>query len=138
MSESTKKAIELQQAITQAESKIIELRKELDVETKRERTLAIAQVRELIKANDLTAVDLGFTRKELVKRVGGAAGDKRNTVAAKYREPASGKTWTGRGKSPSWMTEQIAAGHKKEDFLIPAETAAAVAADVAAENAPAN
>jgi DNA-binding protein H-NS len=34
-------------------------------------------------------------------------------VAPKYRDPASGKTWSGRGKEPKWL-----AGRSKGDFLI--------------------
>ncbi len=34
-------------------------------------------------------------------------------VAAKYRDPASGATWSGRGRAPLWM-----AGHEREKFAI--------------------
>jgi DNA-binding protein H-NS len=34
-------------------------------------------------------------------------------VAAKYRDPASGATWTGRGKPPRWI-----AGQDREKFAI--------------------
>ncbi|MDB5822713.1 MAG: histone family protein [Herminiimonas sp.] len=34
-------------------------------------------------------------------------------VAPKYQDPASGKTWSGRGKEPKWL-----AGRSKGDFLI--------------------
>jgi DNA-binding protein H-NS len=27
-------------------------------------------------------------------------------VAAKYRDPATGQTWTGRGKAPKWIEGQ--------------------------------
>ena len=40
-----------------------------------------------------------------------------STFAAKYRDPLSGKTWTGRGKPPLWITEALKAG-KKDDYLI--------------------
>ena len=32
---------------------------------------------------------------------------------AKYRDPVTGQTWTGRGRAPKWLE-----GRKKEDFLI--------------------
>lgn len=35
----------------------------------------------------------------------------------KYRN-ADGQTWTGRGIAPKWMTEAIASGKSKDDFLI--------------------
>jgi DNA-binding protein H-NS len=34
-------------------------------------------------------------------------------VAPKYRDPVSGKTWSGRGKEPKWL-----AGRSRGDFLI--------------------
>lgn len=39
-------------------------------------------------------------------------------VAPKYRNPADGATWTGRGRQPVWFREAMAAGKKPEDFLI--------------------
>jgi DNA-binding protein H-NS len=35
----------------------------------------------------------------------------------KYRDPVSGKTWTGHGKAPAWIAAAVKAG-KKEDYLI--------------------
>lgn len=35
----------------------------------------------------------------------------------KYRDPASGKFWSGRGNQPGWLKAKIDAGAKLEDFL---------------------
>ena len=43
------------------------------------------------------------------------------TVAPKYRNPATGETWAGRGKRPRWMQKAIAAGHRQDDFRIPGQ-----------------
>lgn len=107
----------LQQQLNEAEAAVNELRKKLDAERKGERTQAIAAVRELIKTHELTALDLGFSGKGSAKRA--TVSDKRNVVAPKYQDPDSGKTWTGRGKSPAWLTAQLAAGRDKQEFLIP-------------------
>jgi DNA-binding protein H-NS len=46
-------------------------------------------------------------------------GRKLGKVAPKYRNPAKpSETWTGRGKHPRWMAEQLKKGKKPEDFLI--------------------
>ena len=46
-------------------------------------------------------------------------GRKLGKVAPKYRNPANpSETWTGRGKHPRWMAEQLKKGKKPEDFLI--------------------
>ena len=76
---------------------------------------AIAAAKELIKNHDLTASELGLSGKGSAKRV---TGDKRNVVAPKYQDPISGKTWTGRGKSPAWLSAELAAGREKQEFLI--------------------
>ena len=48
-----------------------------------------------------------------------AAGiDKRSVVAPKYRDSATGTTWTGRGKQPKWLAAAIKSGKKLEDFKI--------------------
>lgn len=38
-------------------------------------------------------------------------------VAAKYRGP-NGETWSGRGLTPKWLANLVAAGQPKETFLI--------------------
>jgi len=43
----------------------------------------------------------------------------RKPVEVRYRNSAdASQTWTGRGKQPRWLVAAIAAGAKKEDFLI--------------------
>lgn len=61
---------------------------------KTEKTGAVAQARALIQEYQLTERDL-FP----------AAGTKSaaSVGAPKYRDPATGNTWTGRGKPPNWI-----------------------------------
>lgn len=42
----------------------------------------------------------------------------RKPVAAKYRDAQTGKTWSGRGRTPGWISEAEAAGKQRDDFLI--------------------
>ena len=42
----------------------------------------------------------------------------RSKVAAKYRHPETGATWTGRGLPPKWLADEIADGKNKDQFLI--------------------
>lgn len=44
--------------------------------------------------------------------------DKRSVVAPKYRDTATGSTWTGRGKQPTWLVAALMSGKKLEDFKI--------------------
>lgn len=47
-----------------------------------------------------------------------SSGRSRGSVAPKYRDPASGATWTGRGKQPRWVQAFVAAGNSLEGLLI--------------------
>lgn len=109
------KSSALDQQINEYEAKLNELHKQREAERKGERLQAIAAVKDLIKTHDLTASELGLSGKAPAKR---ATSDKRNVVAPKYQDPDSGKTWTGRGKSPAWLTAHLTAGRNKQEFLI--------------------
>jgi DNA-binding protein H-NS len=65
------------------------------------------QVRQLMQKYNLSAGELTTTPKKA------QAPAKRGGVKAKYRDPESGKMWTGRGRAPRWLD-----GRNKEDFLI--------------------
>ena len=60
-----------------------------------EKADGIAKVKIIIDQYHLTAADL-FNRKAGVRNASGK-------VAPKYRNPATGETWTGRGKAPKWI-----------------------------------
>ena len=71
---------------------------------------AVTQVRQLVTEYGLTAQDV------FPGRAGRVAGQKSaSKVAAKYRDPATGQTWTGRGKAPKWID-----GKDRGQFLIAA------------------
>jgi DNA-binding protein H-NS len=59
---------------------------------------AVAKVRELVQQYTLTVNDVFPS---------GSGNRRRNRVlgkvAPKYRDPSTGKTWTGRGKAPKWI-----------------------------------
>ena len=73
---------------------------------------AVAKVRELMSTHGLTAADL-------VAPARGKQGIKSGSkVAAKYRDPSSGSTWTGRGLKPKWLNAAIEGGKTLQDFAI--------------------
>jgi DNA-binding protein H-NS len=39
-------------------------------------------------------------------------------VAAKYHNPATGESWSGRGRSPKWLVEAEAKGNSRDKFLV--------------------
>jgi DNA-binding protein H-NS len=89
---------------------------------------SVAKVRALMKKLGVEVADLnaapaarrGRPAKAGAKREKSAAGGARAPVAPKYRDPATGVTWTGRGRTPVWMAAQLAQGKSKEDFAISA------------------
>jgi DNA-binding protein H-NS len=45
---------------------------------------------------------------------------KGSRIAAKYRNPVTGETWSGRGAVAKWLAAEIQNGKRIEDFLIKA------------------
>ncbi len=83
----------------------------------------IAQVRKklvsLAKAEGYTIAELFGGKAPAGKKAAKQAGTATRKVAPKYRNPANPKeTWSGRGKQPRWLAEQVKKGKKPEDFLI--------------------
>jgi DNA-binding protein H-NS len=85
----------LQQAIADAE--------------KHEREQALGQIQEIMYANSITLADLqaAMTAAKRPKS--------KSARQPKYRDPESGKEWSGVGKVPGWIK-----GQERERFLIAA------------------
>ena len=73
---------------------------------------AIAKIRSLMSEYGLSPSDL--SAKPRVKSKAGKGGK----VAAKYRNSATGDTWSGRGLQPKWLRAAVAAGRKATDFAV--------------------
>ena len=70
-----------------------------------------AKVRELVAEFGLTIQDVFPSGRSSGKS--GTKSESVNKVAPKYRDPATGKHWTGRGKAPKWIV-----GQDRAKFLI--------------------
>ena len=90
------------------EQKIAEARREA-------RAGAIAQIQSLMAEHGLTAADLGGRTPAPATAVRSRKGRK---VPAKYRDPATGTTWSGRGLQPKWLKAALADGRKLSDFAL--------------------
>lgn len=75
-------------------SQIEELKQKAQDARKQEMAGAMAEIKRLM-------ADFGITVEDL----GGKAGKSktRGAAPAKYRDPDSGKTWSGRGRRPGWV-----------------------------------
>jgi DNA-binding protein H-NS len=81
------------------QAKIADLQAQAEVVKREEKQQAIDMARTMISAYGITAKDLGLD-KPVKAKVGPKPGNK---IAAKYRDPQSGATWSGRGKTPRWI-----------------------------------
>lgn len=68
---------------------------------------AKAKVNVIMKEYGLSLSDLNDLNKARV------TAKSREPVAVKYKDPATGSTWTGRGRAPLWL-----AGKNKDDYLV--------------------
>lgn len=84
------------------------LEQQINEARRRELSAAVSQVRALVAEHGLTADDVFPVGKSATKSVAKAARSPKagSKVAAKYRDPATGQTWTGRGKAPRWIQDQ--------------------------------
>ena len=78
-----------------------------------ERSSAVAQIKQLMAQHGLTIADLGG--KSSKASAGPRKGSK---VPVKFRDPASGNAWSGRGLQPKWLQAQLAQGRKLIDFAV--------------------
>ena len=85
------------------------LMKQAEAARQAEIAAVIAEILARMKEYGITLDDLkGGTKKS----------KSRGAVAVKYHNPATGESWSGRGRSPRWLTEEMAKGRSKESFLV--------------------
>ncbi len=127
------------QTFEEIQQQIIDLQKQAEIMRKQAMTAAIKEIKRLVNLYSLGYADIGITfapgkktasvakgkgkvakSKKMATTRGAkkAASDKRAAVAPKYRDSATGDTWTGRGKMPKWLAAKVAAGTSKESFKI--------------------
>jgi DNA-binding protein H-NS len=83
------------QNVQQLQAQLAELDKKIKAARRIERNTALAQVRQLVTSYALTAREVfgqGYSDRA-----------KLFTIGAKYRNPITGETWSGRGRAPSWI-----------------------------------
>jgi DNA-binding protein H-NS len=87
------------------------LEQQISEARRRELSDAVSQVRTLVAEYGLTAQDVFPVGKASGKS--GRSSTAGTKVAPKYRNPATGETWTGRGKAPKWIQNE-----SREKFVI--------------------
>lgn len=85
------------------------LLKQAEVARRAEIAGVVAEIRVRMKEYGITLADLkGGAKKPKARGAG----------AAKYRNPATGETWSGRGRAPQWLADELAKGRTREEFLV--------------------
>jgi DNA-binding protein H-NS len=91
-----------------------EIEKKIADVQREERSNAINKVKSLMAEFGLTAADIAG--KAPAPRVAGTKPVSK--VAPKFRNAATGETWSGRGLQPKWLKAALAGGAKLADFTI--------------------
>lgn len=114
-------AKELDTLINQAKQRKTVLKKRKPIAAIRKRITDFAT----LEGYSIAELFAGASSGKAAGRTGKAAkaapqkGRKLGKVPPKYRNPANrAETWTGRGKQPRWLAEQVRKGKKPEEFLI--------------------
>jgi len=87
--------------MTQSLKELLAAKAALDMEIAKARTSAADAALKLV-------TDFGFTQQQVFPYI-----PAKTSAPAKYRDPSTGATWTGRGKPPNWIKDQ-----DRDDFLI--------------------
>jgi DNA-binding protein H-NS len=90
-------------------AQLLELRKRIDATLVQRRGELEKQLRDLGGFDDGARVGRGRR---------GVSALKGRKVAAKYRDPVTGATWSGRGAKAAWIVAAMKEGKTLEDFLI--------------------
>ncbi|MDO9075102.1 MAG: H-NS histone family protein [Rubrivivax sp.] len=87
------------------------LEKQIASVQREQRGEAVNQVKALMAEYGLTLADIGSKPAAAPKKAA-------SKVAAKYRNPATGDTWSGRGLKPKWLTAALSGGASLADFAL--------------------
>jgi DNA-binding protein H-NS len=88
------------------------LEKQIADTQRQERSDAIARIKAMMAEHGLNASDIAARATPVTRPTG------TRKVAAKFRNTATGETWSGRGLQPKWLKAALATGKKLSDFAL--------------------
>jgi len=101
------------------QARIAKLQAQAEVLTTTKSTAVLEKIRSLMDKHTVTLADIeAFVGKRRGRKAGTTAAAKQGSPAAKYLDPKTGATWTGRGRAPAW----IANAKDRSKFLIAGAT----------------
>lgn len=118
---------------TEIMQQINDLQKQAERQRKEEYSSVLKNIKKQISEYGITAEELGFATNASGKRGPKAKAVKAKKprakranagikVPPKYKDSATGNTWTGRGKMPKWVSAAVASGRSLESLLIQPST----------------
>lgn len=120
-----KKGKKVPNSYKELKAKADELMRQAEAARSAEIASVVSQIKQIMNDYGVTLADLRGTGGKGRGRKRGAAKAKakktrgtRGKVPPKYRDPATGLTWSGRGKEPTWLVAYKRKGKKREDFAI--------------------
>ena len=89
------------------QSKIAKLQKQAESIVEKQTSVGLTKIRDLMARHGLSLADIErFVGKKRGRKPGSSAKTAgKRTVAAKYADPKTGATWTGRGRAPVWIRD---------------------------------
>lgn len=99
-----------------AGNKYTELKKQIAALQEQAEAARVAEVAEVVADIQAKVTEYGLTEQDIFpKKRGRLAASKASAapLPAKYQNPKTGETWSGRGRAPGWL-----AGKNRERFLI--------------------
>lgn len=100
------------------EKQAAELQEKIEAARKAEHADVVARIKALMQEHGVSLAELGGGKTGARQPRAVKAGSTGRKVAAKYRNPATGDTWSGRGLKPNWLKAALASGKKIEDFAL--------------------
>lgn len=101
------------------EKEILRLQRQMKTLKVKQRRPIITSIVRSMQDNEITIEELTEALEKTQKRGSSTnASQPKSVLPPKFRNPATGDTWTGRGRPPRWILDAEAAGKERSKFLI--------------------
>ncbi|MCU0841776.1 MAG: H-NS histone family protein [Thiobacillaceae bacterium] len=92
------------------QDQIAALQKQAEEARKQEIAAVVNEIKAKMAEFGISVEDLGYAARGRGRKRGASG-------AYKYRNPATGETWTGKGRKPGWMVKALQEGKTMDSFL---------------------
>ncbi|MGV8399227.1 H-NS histone family protein [Pseudomonas aeruginosa] len=83
-----------------------ELKAQMDALAEKAEAARLAEFQSIVDEIRAKVAEYGITERDIFgARRGRSSGQAKAPVEAKYRDPKTGATWSGRGRAPAWIKD---------------------------------